>query len=114
MNFKRMVKLAVLSLFIASGMSAPCFAAPITPDSTYRSTLGGFHLVVARFTAGTADDGDTWASGLGSSVVAYWTSDDDNPTTQASVGVAAANSSGTFTVYPAEDNKPFTLFVLTR
>lgn len=112
-RIKYLIRAAVLAL-LAGGVSAPCFAAAITPDSTYRSSLGGFHLVIARFTAGTADDGDTWASGLGSSVVAHWTSDDGNPTTQASVGVAAANSSGTFTFYPAEDNTPFTLYVLTR
>ena len=100
-----------LGLLIAS--SSNSFAAAITPDSIYQGTMGSFRVVVAYFSAGTADDGDTWASAM-DGIVAYWTQDTDNPSTQASVGVAAALSSGTFTFYPAEDNKPFYLFVLQR
>lgn len=113
MSLKKLIRGFVLGAFLAAGLRLDCFAAPITPDAVYRGTVGGFNLIIADFTAGTADDGDTWASGL-TGIVVYWTSDNDNPTTQASVGVAAANSAGTFTFYPAEDNKPFTLFVLTR
>ena len=87
--------------------------AAITPDTIYQETMGSSRLVIARFSAGTADDGDTWASGMGG-ILAYWTQDRDNPTTQGSVGVAVAESSGTFTVYPAEDNKAFDLFIMQR
>ena len=87
--------------------------AAITPDATYKHNVGSNMLIQAVFSAGTADDGDSWASGLGTNVVAHWTQDNDNPTAQTAVGVACANSSGTFTFYPAEDNKSFTLYVLT-
>lgn len=88
--------------------------AAITPDAVYRESSGSLTLVVARFSAGSADDGDTWASGLGTNVLTYAIQDTDNPTTQASVGVAATLSSGTFTFYPAEDNKSFDLVIWAR
>ena len=88
--------------------------AAITPNTVLTESAGSLTLIIAKFTAGTADDGDTWASGLGSSIVACWTSDDSNPTTQGSVGVATTVSSGTVTFYPAEDNKAFTFFALVR
>lgn len=83
-----------------------------TPSSV--KTLGkmqGLRLVLASFT--DLDDGDTWASGL-KGVVGQWANDSDDPTTQASVGVAVAHSAGTFTFYPAEDNKTADLFILVR
>lgn len=112
MSFKNIIRGALLAAIFAG--ASPAFAVAITPDTVRRHNLGSLSMVEANFTAGTADDGDTWASGLSTRVVAYWVQDTDNPTTQASEGVAAANSSGTFTFYPAEDNKSFTLFVLTR
>ena len=82
-----------------------------TPSNVYTGSLGSFRLIIARFA--DLDDGDTWASGLGSEPVkTYWAQDRDNPTTQASVGVAATYSAGSFTFYPAEDNKLADLFVL--
>ena len=86
--------------------------ASVTPTSVKIDSLGSLRLVVATF-ADTTDDGDTWASGL-KGIYKYWIQDTDNPTTQGSVGVAATQSSGTFTFYPAEDNKSFELFVLLR
>jgi hypothetical protein len=86
--------------------------AAVTPTSVKQENVGSLRLLIATF-ADTTDDGDTWASGL-DGVVAFWTQDIDNPTTQANVGVAAGLSSGTFTFYPAEDNKNFYLFVLQR
>lgn len=112
--FKKLIRAGLLAAVLTAGLRLDLFAAAITPDTIYPGSLGNFGFTVARFTAGTADDTDTWASGLGTRVVAYWTSDDDNPTTQASTGVGVTYSAGTFTFYPAEDNKPFTLFVLTR
>lgn len=73
---------------------------PLGMDTLLRATFGA-----------TVDDADTWASGLGTRVTGFWTQDIDNPTTQGSVGVAVTNSSGTFTFYPAEDDKAFYLFV---
>lgn len=86
--------------------------AAITPSTIRQHSMGSVKLIEAVFSAGTADDGDTWASGLGSNAINFWAQDQDNPTTQASVGVAVTNSSGTFTFFPAEDNKAFTLFVM--
>ena len=86
--------------------------AAISPDTLRQQSLGSVALLIADFSAGTADDGDTWASGLGSNVVGFWAQDTDNPSTQGSVGTAISNSSGTFTLYPAEDNKSFTVYVL--
>lgn len=86
--------------------------AAVTPASTTRiGSLGMFTLFVFNFTA-TVNDADTWASGMSGRVFSYWTQDTDNPTTQTSVGVAVAESSGTFTFYPSEDAKTFYLFVL--
>lgn len=85
--------------------------AAITPDTIRQHSMGSLKLIEAVFSAGTADDGDTWASGMSGRVITYVTQDQDNPTTQGSVGVAVTYSAGTFTFYPAEDNKPFTLLV---
>ncbi len=82
--------------------------AALTPATVWRNNNGSISEVVARFT--TADDGDTWASGM-SGIVSYTTQDRTNPSTQASVGIAATESSGTFTFYPAEDGVAFDLVV---
>ena len=89
-------------------------AAAITPDSVTLHSFGSTKLVRADFSAGSADDGDSWASGFGTSVIGFWTQDTDNPTTMEGVGTAVTftAASGTFTFYPAEDDKPFTLYVM--
>ena len=79
-----------------------------TPSAVYTESLGSLTLKVATFT--DLDDGDTWASGI-SGVKYWWHQRTDNPSTQASVGVAIAHSSETFTFYPAEDNAAIKLFV---
>lgn len=84
--------------------------AAVTPTSIVRNSAGSLTLLSCSF-ANTTDDGDTWASGLGTSVVSYVIQDTDNPTTQASVGVAATFSAGTFTFYPSENDKSFDLLV---
>lgn len=86
--------------------------AAVTPASVAQANLGDLRLLVCSF-ANTTDDGDTWASAL-PGIFAYWAVDTDDPTTQASVGVAVGLSSSTFTFYPAEDNKSFNLFILQR
>ena len=86
--------------------------AAVTPTSTNTiGSIGMFTLLSFTF-PGTVADADTWASGLSGRVFNYWTQDIDNPTTQGSVGVAATESAGTFTFYPAEDSKNFYLFIL--
>lgn len=82
--------------------------AALTPATVIRSNTGSNNRVIARFT--TANDGDTWASGM-TNVITYVTQDRTNPATQTSVGVAATESSGTFTFYPAEDGTAFDLIV---
>jgi len=103
--------LLVLSLIAFLPLTS--FAAAITPDSVFQENFGSVRVIIARFSAGTADDADTWASSL-TGILAFWTADRDNPTTQASVGVAVTESSATFTFYPAEDNKAFDLYVVLR
>jgi len=87
--------------------------AAIVPDDIFQDHLGSVRLITARFSAGTADDDDTWDSGVGG-IVTYTTQDRDDPTTQASVGVAVEEADGVFTFHPAEDDKAFDLLVYTR
>lgn len=112
-----MIKKILIGLLLAGGLLAftvNSYAAAETPASVYQEVLGSVRLIIANFSGGTADDGDTWTSGLAESPISFWAQDTDNPSTQASVGVAVAYSAGTFTFYPAEDNKSFYLFVLVR
>lgn len=88
--------------------------AALTADTGYPRNHGPFgtgRLIEVRFS--DVDDGDTYASGL-KNVVSFWTHDNSNPSTQASVGCAATVSGSTFTLYPAEDNKAVILFIITR
>lgn len=59
----------------------------------------------------TVADGDTWASGLGTTVMTWVAQGTGNPATQASAGIAATFSSGTFTFYPGEDSLSMRLMV---
>ena len=74
---------------------------------------GDATMLVVHF-PDTTDDTNTWASGLGTRVRQYWASVEGDPTTQASVGIAVeyTASTGTFTFHPAEDETPFSLFIL--
>ena len=83
--------------------------AAITPSNVNRVNLGSANLVIADFT--TMSDGDTWASGI-SAIMGKWVDHNDNPTTQASTGIASTFSGGTFTFYPGEDVTPATLFAI--
>jgi hypothetical protein len=85
----------------------------ITPDTLLSENMGTLRLVIAQFTtAANGDDGETWASGL-TGVIDFWTQCKNDPT-QTSEGMEVTESSGTFTFNMAEDNKAFSLFVLTR
>ena len=82
----------------------------ITPTSLIRENAGSKNLLIATFAA-TADDGDTWASGL-SEVTGYWANATDDPTGHQKIDVSV--SSGTFTFNIGEDDRSFMLYVLTR
>lgn len=84
--------------------------AAITPSTHYTENAGSKMLHIAAF-AGTADDGDTWASGL-SGITGYWANGTDDPT-QTKEGIGVSESSGTFTFNTGEDNRAFTLYVLS-
>lgn len=86
--------------------------AAVVPTSVYRSGFGEFTLHIVLFPA-TADDTNTWASGLGTNVVAYW-AQAITDCTQTKEGLNVQNSSGTFTFSLPEDNISFYLFVISR
>jgi hypothetical protein len=86
--------------------------AAITPNTVRNHNIGSNTLIEAVFSAGTADDGDTWASGLGTRVINYWAQDQQDPTTQTANGIAVLNTAGSFAFYPGEDDTPFSLFVM--
>ena len=87
--------------------------AAITPTSVVRQNLGSVNLVLAKFT--TANDGDTWASGI-TSYLSKWTDHDADPSTQTSVGVASTinTTTGTVTFFPAENGAAFTFHALVN
>lgn len=89
--------------------------AAVVPSSVRNAgAVGDLTMLVITLPA-TMDDTNTWDSGLGTRVVDYWTADTNNPATQGSVGIAVTYSpttgTGTFTFYPAEDNKGGFLFI---
>lgn len=83
--------------------------AAITASATKRHSAGSQTKIVFTFTS--IDDGDTFASGLGTTVQDYVFQQTDNPTTQTSAGVSVANSSGSFTFYPGENGASGDLIV---
>ena len=89
-------------------------AAARTPTVIEIGVINGARVIRAYFA--DLDDGDTWVSGLDSNVVGWIAQDADNPSTQTSVGIAVTYtaSTGTFTLYPAEDNKVGYLYVFIR
>ena len=84
----------------------------VTPSSISRQNLGSVNLLICPF-ANTTDDNDTWESGL-DSVIGFWATGTTEPSTQGDEGVDVSESSGTFTFYLGQDNKSFTLYVLTN
>jgi len=72
-----------------------------TASTLYEENVGSMKCIIATFA--DIDDGDTWASGIVGAKAWFFCRTDD-PSTQTSAGVAVANSSGTFTFHPAEDN----------
>lgn len=86
--------------------------AALTATTTLRESVGSLTALFFAFTS--VNDGDTFVSGLGSSVVAWNALTNANPATQGSAGIAVTNSSGTFTFYPGEDGNSQILQVLAR
>lgn len=83
--------------------------AAITPASIrYLGVAGGIREILARFTS--VDDADTWASGLKGIIT--WTATDRTGTTTS--GVAASESSATFTFKVATNGKAVDLVVKLR
>jgi hypothetical protein len=85
--------------------------AAITPTLHVIENAGSKVLHIATFAA-TADDGDTWASGL-SGIVGYWANGTDDPT-QTKEGIDVSEASGTFTFNLGEDNRGIMLYVLSN
>lgn len=88
--------------------------ASVTITSGYpkKESLGSVTLFIWRIT--DVDDAETLATGLGTSIVDFWVSWTGNPSTQASAGGHASESSGTITFYPSSDNLGATVFVIAK
>ena len=86
--------------------------AAITVATGYplRESCGSLTLHIVK---STADDGDTFASGLGSNVVGYWANSETNETA-GEEGVNVTNSSGTFTLGLKTAASTVTLYILSR
>jgi len=86
--------------------------AAITPDSIKQESLGSLKLLVCNFETTLIDTGDTYATGLGDSIVSIWTSCSTN---EGGEVVNVANSSGDLTLHTnlGNDNGA-TLYILVR
>ncbi len=85
--------------------------AAVTPDSHYIENAGSKVLHIVAFPA-TADDTNTWASGI-QGIAGYWANGTDDPT-QTKEGIDVALSGSTFTFSLGEDNRSFILYVLSN
>ena len=87
-----------------------------TAATSLRESVGSMTLHIFTFTsvAGGSSTGDTFASGLGTTVVDFWAQDKTLSATQTSAGINVSNSSGTFTMSPAVDGAAVSLFVLAK
>jgi hypothetical protein len=85
----------------------------LTVSSQDRESMGSLTLHIFDFSSVTS--ADTFASGLGTSVVGYWV----QPTTSVGTGsnpagAVATNSSGTFTFSGILSSSALSLFVVAR
>ena len=83
--------------------------AAITPTLHQVESAGSLFLHIATFAA-TADNDDSWASGI-TGVVGYWANGTDDPT-QTKEGIDVSFSGTTFTFRTGEDNRGIMLYVL--
>jgi hypothetical protein len=89
--------------------------ASITPSTIKRESVGSLTLHIADF-ANTADNGDTWESGI-QGVVGVMACQKDVAGTATSQGVGAAvttAATGVITLYIGEDNAAVQLWVLSK
>lgn len=88
--------------------------AALTPSAIGRESIGSMTFIIANFT--TCATGDTWASGLGSNVLAWNAQPTSGPTTQSSAGatVTYSTTTGIFTLKPGEDGNALSLQVAAR
>jgi len=81
-----------------------------TAGTITRMSFGSVDAIKVAFTSITDDD--TFVSGVGN-VVGHIFMQTDNPTTQASTGVAVSEAAGTFTFHPAEDLAEGDLYIFS-
>ena len=87
--------------------------AVITPTSITQASVGSLKGVIAAF-ANTADNLDTWASGIPDIVWIGATQEDAAGTiTSEGVGASWAAATGTITLYIGEDNAAVRLLILS-
>ena len=82
-----------------------------TPSAVERISMGSATLIVGTFT--DIDDGDTWATGMGSAAKYVWANGTDDPT-QTKEGIDCALSSGTVTFSTGEDNRAGYVFIIAN
>ena len=88
-------------------------AQSVTPSAHYIENAGSKVLHICPF-ASTTDDTDYWTSKIGG-VVGYWANGTDNPTqTKEGIDVAFTATNSVFTFNIGEDNRGFTLYVLSN
>ena len=86
--------------------------AAIVPDYILQESLGSLKLLICNFETTLIDTDDTWASGLGSSIVSIWSS---CSTDEVGAVVNVANVSGALTLHTnAGDNNGATLYILVK
>ena len=81
-----------------------------TAGTITRMSFGSVDVIKVAFTA--ISDTDTFVSGV-ENVVGHMFMQTDDPTTQASTGVAVSESAGTFTFHPAEELAEGDLYILS-
>ena len=86
--------------------------AAITPSSLIRASMGDYTLHIANF-ANTADNADTWASGI-PGIASVMACQADVAGTATSTGAGASYSGSTVTLHIGEDNAAITLWVLSK
>lgn len=84
--------------------------AAITPSSVKQISMGSVSAYIANF-ANTADNGDTWASGI-PNIIHVVATQGDASAVQAATGAGASYSGSTITLHLAEDNSAVNLLVL--
>ena len=88
--------------------------AATVPDSHIVESGGSKFLHIVTF-PGTADDTNTWASGI-QGIVGYWANGTDDPTqTKEGIDVRITDTAtGTFTFSLGENDRSFMLYVLAN